>query len=521
MDSHSDFLFEFENYIPREKGEVNLMTTDYTLNSPIICDDLEAWYGYLKSGHLPRRSEHFRSDLQEWTLYDETRKNVRSVDDIIKLGGITFLKGGYNSEPLENFQEVLNLSKDVKGILKTYWEKTGKMSVDFTIDELLMKLNSRFKNYLGGFFCLHKLILYFNARQNHRKWFHENDKDFSTRNGQMVGMSTYGRWTLFGKIIYFIDLDVCVNKEIVLSWKDTLIARFCTGLSSIERNDKRYGHQYAKKILSIYDLGDEILSENGNIGFSSIKLLEPLCNQRMVELAGEVRPQIPKFDILRDHLNSWFAKKLPGSIQMSKIRSIISNLTIPHEVMGIYGLYRHWDHPNIDYLLGLSNMKERKTRETDHLIDLSYVNCLASDLARHILTKKYREKKKWFVDINLMKKGHPLYNFIKDNTWPDTYYIEQMGDTWNLLPLTACFDLPDSLDPSIIYADKSHSLNRSKIIEHIQSNPYKPIPSKKVLNSVLENPATDIKKFLSDIDENGLDQEDLAIGLKAKERDMS
>ena len=54
---------------------------------------------------------------------------------------------------------------------------------------------------------------------------------------------------MFGNIIYFIDLDFAVNKEIMLSWKDTLVARFCTGLSSIMRNDERYGPEFSKKVL--------------------------------------------------------------------------------------------------------------------------------------------------------------------------------------------------------------------------------------------------------------------------------
>ena len=71
-----------------------------------------------------------------------------------------------------------------------------------------------------------------------------------------------------------------------------------------------------------------------------------------------------------------------------------------------------------------------------------------------------------------------------------------------------------------MYADKSHSMTMSEVINHIHNNPTKPIPSVKVLKTALETPQTNIKELLEYINEHGLPPEYLLIGLKAKEREL-
>ena len=88
------------------------------------------------------------------------------------------------------------------------------------------------------------------------------------------------------------------------------------------------------------------------------------------------------------------------------------------------------------------------------------------------------------------------------------------------MKLERCFEIRDVIDPSTIYADKSHSINKAKVVEHVRTRNPKPIPSLKVLNTLLEKPATDWSQFLKQIDEHGLDNDALVIGLKAKEREL-
>lgn len=83
-----------------------------------------------------------------------------------------------------------------------------------------------------------------------------------------------------------------------------------------------------------------------------------------------------------------------------------------------------------------------------------------------------------------------------------------------------CFELPDVVDPSIIYADKSHSVNVSDVKIHIQTTNHQPIPSKKVLQTMLTQPATMWKPFLEKLEKGEFDLDQLIIGLKPKEREL-
>lgn len=76
------------------------------------------------------------------------------------------------------------------------------------------------------------------------------------------------------------------------------------------------------------------------------------------------------------------------------------------------------------------------------------------------------------------------------NTWPTKAEIEDFGDNWNQLPLIKCYDVPDFLDPSVMYTDKSHSLARSEFVAHLKSSPRTPIPTRRVLETALKEQPT-------------------------------
>lgn len=113
-----------------------------------------------------------------------------------------------------------------------------------------------------------------------------------------------------------------------------------------------------------------------------------------------------------------------------------------------------------------------------------------------------------------------MYEHIQSNTWPTPKQIRDFGDNWHCLPIIKCFDIPDMIDPSLIYSDKSHSTNRKEVLSHIKTNPNVPIPTKKFLEIFLKKPSTDWKEFLKEVNDQGLQEDDLIIGLKGKENQI-
>lgn len=52
----------------------------------------------------------------------------------------------------------------------------------------------------------------------------------------------------------------------------------------------------------VYQTGDEMIIKNGNRACDGLKLIEPICNLRMTELAQKERPKIPLFTEFKEHI---------------------------------------------------------------------------------------------------------------------------------------------------------------------------------------------------------------------------
>lgn len=300
--------------------------------------------------------------------------------------------------------------------------------------------------------------------------------------------------------------------------KDTYAARFHTLISMQSRIDNKFTRDNIYKMHKIYQYGDMLLAAAGSDAYIALKMIEPICNLRLTELARQFRDKIPEFPKFKNHINRTI-KDLPHFLmKIDLIKSLIMEENSVEMVLTIYGSFRHWGHPFIDYIAGLQALHEQVTMEKE--IDVEYANKLASDLAFKVLKKKYHETKTWFVDVTKMDPS-PLREIIVQGLWPTPAVIANFGDNWHSLPLKKCFEIPDVVDPSLIYSDKSHSVQRSEIIDHLKSSKSNsPIPSKKVLSTLLSKEATDWPSFLQRINDEGLSKDSLVIGLKAKEREQ-
>ena len=103
------------------------------------------------------------------------------------------------------------------------------------------------------------------------------------------------------------------------------------------------------------------------------------------------------------------------------------------------GAYRHWGHPFLDYFEGLEQLHERVTRVSQ-------------------------------ID-ELLPPDHLLRDYVVNNVWPNQAVVTQFGHHWHELPLKPYFEVPDGINPSILYSDKSHSMDRGGVIENLSTNP--------------------------------------------------
>ena len=87
---------------------------------------------------------------------------------------------------------------------------------------------------------------------------------------------------------------------------------------------------------------------------------------------------------------------------------------------------------------------------------------------------------------------------------------------WNDIELEPCFQIPDIASQSQLYADKSCSISKSELAEHLLSNK-KQIPSNRLLIAALETGDFKNKVFIEKVYKNGIQEEHLIIALHPKE----
>lgn len=309
-----------------------------------------------------------------------------------------------------------------------------------------------------------------------------------------------------------------MDRNTLLMCKDTYVARFQTLVSMVNRVDTMFQTFEWEKLNQIYRMGDVCLRLVGNQSYDALKLIEPIASLRMADIAHDYRPLIPDFPEFSHHVRQSVNNMRNAGIPLDPIFNLIYEIENPHLVLTVFGSFRHWGHPFVQYLYGLKILSDQVHMPKN--VDTDYAEALASDLAYLVLSSKFNETKQWYVDKTKLAQDHPFFAHITTGTWPTPKQVQDFGDEWHKLPLTRCYEIPDVLDPSIIYADKSHSMNKSEILNHIRSHPNVPIPSKKVLQTFINTPATNWKEFLAEVNDQGLSSEDLVIGLKAKEREL-
>ncbi|UAU42909.1 polymerase [Matariya virus] len=316
-----------------------------------------------------------------------------------------------------------------------------------------------------------------------------------------------------------IKSDCFLCKNFILMVKDITGGRVFSYTSMIDRIDTAVTDRDLLDFVNIWVLGDQLLKMRGNESYDCFKLIEPISNNAMINMAQRIRPEI--------HLKSEFEEFVQGDIQkysdqgiyfpkiLSEILESNSNLEFH---LGVYGFFRMWGHPYIQHEEGLAKLYEQVTCKKT--INDELAQSLASDLAFKVLEKKFNEHRKWFVKKDEVDKADPLYEYVQTDTWPPSKVLSNYGDKFHLLPLEKCFEIPDFIDPTLIYSDKAHSLPRDDLIADISTNRNGPCRTQRVLDTLIHTDFTYWKEFLQEINDYGLEEKWLVIGLKAKEREL-
>ncbi|AIY25911.1 RNA-dependent RNA polymerase [Lepeophtheirus salmonis rhabdovirus 9] len=498
-----------------------LNSDDYTLNSPLIKDELENLEIYIRTGVTNKMWE--RPDWGLWKSFLQRRTlGINQIEIFHKEWPKLFRTGSWDVSLFEKWitrtTATAEITKVIPEIFFRAWLGKELKYTPRVIEDNWIKITGQV------FLDLHLIIQAMNAATRGEiaslKKFTELDDHCVTNGRSMLRYKMGNGETVFltKHHVYFPRSGWLWDKNMTLMVKDTLIARVMTYLTLINRTDNRYSRLDIANLRSFYDKGDRILLKIGNEGFDYLKMIEPMCIRTMAMITRERKPllQVPSTfeDFIRDKVD-----ELTGTCsEMGSLWDLIAGEQKLMMVLVYFSSFRHFGHPVLDYFEGLNKLHEQVTAVK--VIDEQYANQLASDLAFKVMKSQYKRGRVWSVNLEEMSVNHPFYNHVRAGSWPTEREIESFGDKWHKLPLKQCFDIPDLIDPSVIYSDKSHSLNRTELIEGLTRYPHKPIKTCKVLRTFIEREATNWKDFFEGVNDNGLERDDLVIGLRGKEREV-
>nr|WOE89356.1 L [Cambodia Anopheles rhabdovirus] [Cambodia Anopheles rhabdovirus] len=502
----------------------HLSNDDYNLNSPLIRDNVEGFRSlYINGDCLPIFKRKGWGDfVEEFKRHGVPRENLKGSDNFHTwFVGLTRIR--FDLTEIERLITATDTdSQDTFEIPRAFFK--GWLDVDL---HFVNRKGTRAetKQYGAIFLIFYYITLALNCATDEEM---SNIKKLLGCEANKIGDDDYlfiwhqrdlGRIICVGGFCWFELHSQLMDRNMCLMIKDSYGGRFQTMMHIQYKQYPEYDEGHWNSLSDLFQAGDKMLLRYGSKAYSGIKMLEPLVMGRLQQIVESFRPLVPKFKKFQEHLDretdtiSW---EMP---EMLEFRDIISSTCNIDCLLSMYGSFRLWGHPFINYQEGLQAMHDNTTRET--VIDTSYASLLASDFALMVLNNKYHKEKKWYVDINQLPPDHYLFEFVQNNTWPSVEQIAAMPDEWHLLPLMKCYEIPDMIDPTTIYSDKSHSMDLDEIIDFMQTtNQQRPIRTKSVLKSQMERQATDIKKFLQMINDQGLSKNDLVIGLRAKEREL-
>lgn len=517
-----------EAYVPDGLAQKPIMkhlaNNDYTLNSPLIADNVDGFKSMLLYGSCLSIFMRYgwKEISEEFLKLGVARDSLSGSSTFHKW----FVKIEHSIEDNDRFMELIRETdrdaEQTHPILKAYLKGWANVSVSHRHRSTM---RGPTRDYGSKFLLFHLITLALNCTtedeaSNINKLLGSesihNKKTgfFFTKQHQKLGTIVIG-----GGFMWCKNGNQLLDRNMVLMTKDTLGGRFQTLLHSEFKIRPKYPGRHYEEIHALFQSGDALLLEGGSVGYNGIKLLEPLALGEIHKRASYMRNRVPKFTHFEEHLSQEVLKTLGKCPSLIGFTNVITTATSIESLVTMYGSFRLWGHPFIDYFEGLKAMHHNTTLVTE--IEEIYAQQIASDFVKTVLRKKMLEEKRWMVEKSLVPDDHPLSQFIQSETWPSADTIARIGDVWHELPLKKCFDLPDVIDPSTIYSDKSHSMNLNEVIEHVaKTQGTRPIPTLSVLESQMSKPATDVKKFLQKINDEGLERDHLIIGLRAKEREL-
>ncbi|DAZ90722.1 TPA_asm: polyprotein [Guizotia virus 1] len=309
----------------------------------------------------------------------------------------------------------------------------------------------------------------------------------------------------------------------VLLLLDTVGQRLCMEIGcQITRLSGTKGTVEIDDLNVIYKIGDEVLRIMGNRGYEVIGLFEATVVSVILQKSPDL---VTDCDFFYKNCMEELIELVEEEEQSEALIELWTNMVIylhrlePDILSNVFCLYRVWGHPRVDIHGGMKKVCEKGTFNK---LTMGQTGNLALYQFRHMFLHSYYQKHKRYpeLEIDEISNCYIIDRIIQNlpvraediayNIWD--YEKIRIKQIWNI---------PETYDVCHILNDKAVSPTKSELFDNIRAGKgtFCGVLRRGIIRW-MEGESIRCKEFLEQVDERGLDEDDLIIGMYEKEREI-
>ncbi|APG78795.1 RNA-dependent RNA polymerase [Hubei myriapoda virus 7] len=321
----------------------------------------------------------------------------------------------------------------------------------------------------------------------------------------------------------FVDkVYTCLDKDHFNAWTDTISERCNTlFIATLTNTDLgRILYPQPKDIIEFYRNGDHLLNFYGNESYKILKWTESLC---MKILTTEANPICVEENIFPEYVNNEvtnLCREFPLARKFFNHIIDLWNTSQNYQYISqLFGLYRHFSHPNVNNVLGFQSIVARCA--TIRPVHLDHIRKMKIKWRKLFITNYFKKKHKWpnvsFDNPGLLNSVYQAYRQGRLPNTMESYYEE---DYWLTFKFNKTFDPVDSLNFVRLINDKVCSADLPDLCTACKKRVTPPARTKQTILRWLQDTNLDIMTIISEISAGNIHHEWLCIGYKSKEREL-
>lgn len=311
------------------------------------------------------------------------------------------------------------------------------------------------------------------------------------------------------------------NYDSVLLLMDTIGQRICSLIGlQIAGPYKISGCMGIPQMMRVIQIGDQILKLNGNLGYEVIAMFEAYVVSIILQKSPDNISNGREFYENCIQESSDLCSEMPypaETLQLVEEWIMLLSTMAPDHLSNIFCLYRIWGHPAVDIKAGMKKVYDKAMAPK---VTMNLSEGLALCQFRHMFLQNYLSKHRQYPDMDIggtgyvqdcLRRGYPVDHKRSDYCLLD-YLCVNINQIWTV---------PETYDICHILNDKAVSPNRSELHESVSAGKGTVFGTmRRGIIRWMEGDSIRCKEFLNHIDENGLDDDDMIIGMYEKEREI-